>query len=56
MNLTDLQRYKMEEAHLKARSVLEEIKRKTLKAKELEAMKTLERAVQAMEAFRMMVG
>ena len=51
LKLSELQNYKIQEALQKANRVLQEIKSKPLKGKELEAMKTLERAVSELELF-----
>jgi len=56
MKYTDLQKHKISEALSEASSVLSEIKRKTLKGKDLEHMKILESAVQNLEVMRMVMG
>jgi hypothetical protein len=56
MKLDDVQKYKIQEAYEKANSVLNEVKRRTLKGKELEHMKVLEYAVTYLESTMCLAG
>jgi hypothetical protein len=51
LKITDVQRFKIQEALSNSSSVCSQIKQKTLSKEELEAMKILESAVSGLETF-----
>ena len=53
MRLNELQKHKLQQALSDSSSVLNEVRRKTLKGKRLKFMKTLEQAVVALEVANM---
>jgi len=56
MKLTEVQKFKVREALEKASSVCSQIKQKSLKGKDLEAMKVLESSVSGLELFILMMS
>ena len=55
MKTTEIHKHRIQMALNEASTVLREIKQKTLKGEDLKAMKTLEAAVQSLEAFGCMI-